>query len=210
MARKLSREILLTQLPLISDSSVIDLIRMERLVFDGKEGQNVTKAKTEIPKAVDARKVLVEQLSEIDDDIAEAVVAEGSYDQISPDLIGNFRQVKNLDLKSRILFSEKALTRAVKESTKCLVTFCGSAYKNIGVQPLMNAIVKYLPNPKDKVNRILVGKGLNQNDLCATAFKTIHHPTKGVLTFTRLYTGHLKEGESFSNLTRYSIVQSVL
>lgn len=67
----------------------------------------------------------------------------------------------------------------------------GSSYKNTGVQPLMHAVVRYLPSPLDRRHRIVE---LYAPQLCAMAFKTVHDKQRGgVLTFVRIYSGYLEK-----------------
>ena len=81
------------------------------------------------------------------------------------------------------------------------MTLAGSAYKNSGVQPLMDAISDILPNPLETRQDFLANLNMKK-DLCAMAFKIEHHPTKGVLTYVRLYSGKLCEGATIFNKTR--------
>ena len=184
MKNKLGLTVLLTQIPLKPLNGIIDLIHMKSLTFENKGCEIITKDMKEehvqFEEASKYREILVEQLSEINDDIANLVISNDSYD-IPPEPL------------------EKALKNVVLES-KALVTFCGSAFKNIGVQPLLNAINLYLPNPKEIQHDFL--NKITSNDLCAMAFKIVHHPNKGTLTYIRIYSGKLKEGDTLYNLTR--------
>jgi elongation factor G len=89
--------------------------------------------------------------------------------------------------------------------------FCGSAFKNKGVQPLLDAVVDYLPSPVD----IVGAKGINVNTqeevsvpasdegkFCALAFKVMNDPFVGSLTFVRVYAGVLRSGVTIQNTTR--------
>lgn len=67
----------------------------------------------------------------------------------------------------------------------------GSSYKNTGVQPLMDAIIRYLPSPSERTNDTV---SLYAPHLCAMAFKIIHDNQRGgVLTFIRIYSGQLEQ-----------------
>lgn len=68
---------------------------------------------------------------------------------------------------------------------------CGSSYKNKGVQPLMDAIVRYLPSPLERANNIFLDSF--KNDLCAHAFKVLHHSHLGPVVFLRLYSGEISK-----------------
>ena len=169
MKNKLGRDVLLTQIPLKPFNGIIDLIHMQSLSFQNKGCEVHTNSLNEdhpqFIEASKARDILVEKLSEVNDDIANLVITNDSY-KIPP---------KPLEL---------ALKKVVLDS-KALVTFCGSAFKNIGVQPLLNAINQFLPNPKEIQHDFLTN--LQSKYLCAMAFKIVHHPNKGILTYIRIY-----------------------
>ena len=133
---------------------------MQILTFSNKgtevQKTNLTENHPQFQEAIEARNVFVENLSEFNDEVAEFVIENNSY-EVPIDLI------------------EKSLKSTVLES-KALVTFCGSAFKNVGVQPLLDAINLYLPNPKDIKHDFLVN--LKPRDLCAMAYKIVHHPNK--------------------------------
>lgn len=74
---------------------------------------------------------------------------------------------------------------------------CGSSYRNIGVQPLMDAVVEYLPSPKDRDHSFAKPYAVNK-DLCALAFKIQNDVQKGPLTFVRIYCGSI-ESVCFAN-----------
>jgi len=110
--------------------------------------------------------------------------------------------------------SEAELKAALRRSTLAMKLFpviCGSAFKNKGVQPLLDAVVDYLPSPLD----ILPVKGKNPDTgaeesrpaedkapFAALAFKIMTDPFVGQLTFIRVYSGHLKTGDSVLNSGR--------
>lgn len=79
---------------------------------------------------------------------------------------------------------------------KAVAVLCGSAYKNIGIQPLMDSVILYLPSPDE---RNLQFEHFNQ-ELCAKAFKVIHDRQKGPLVFFRIYSGKLVKGQRLYNI----------
>jgi elongation factor G len=109
--------------------------------------------------------------------------------------------------------SESDLKRAVREVTlqlKGTPVLCGAAFRNKGVQPLLDAIIDYLPSPLDipSVKGVdLKGQELtfsanNGHPLSALAFKIMNDPYTGQLTFFRIYSGSLKSGDSVFNPTK--------
>jgi elongation factor G len=109
--------------------------------------------------------------------------------------------------------SELELKRAVREVTlqlKGTPVLCGAAFRNKGVQPLLDAIIDYLPSPLDipPVKGVdLKGQELtfsanNGHPLSALAFKIMNDPYTGQLTFFRIYSGSLKSGDSVFNATK--------
>ena len=89
--------------------------------------------------------------------------------------------------------------------------FCGTAFKNKGVQPLLDAIVDYLPSPVDFYNQkklkasdekhVIINPS-DSNPFCALAFKVMNDPFVGTLTFIRIYSGTLKSGTIIKNTTK--------
>ncbi|MFQ5655518.1 MAG: elongation factor G, partial [Planctomycetota bacterium] len=166
---------------------VIDLVTMKALRFDGPNGEHVRQE--EIPDPLQAgaeirREVLLDALSHFSDELLEAILE----DSVTAEMI------------------HKATRRGVLSGELCPV-FIGSAYKNKGVQALLDAICHYLPAPEDVDNfAIDPRKGeervLLSNDpadpLLAYAFKLEDGPY-GQLTYLRLYQGSLRRGESMRN-----------
>jgi len=167
---------------------VIDLVRMKAAYFDGDNGENVRIE--DIPadykeKAAEARHVMLEGLAMYSDSLMEKLLSEEvpSEDEIH------------------------AVVKAAVHNQSITPVFCGSAYKNKGVQLLLDAVVRYLPNP---LERKVIAKNWSNPDekfdlepnpakpLVAMAFKIVDDPY-GQLTFMRLYQGTLKKGEAYIN-----------
>lgn len=135
------------------------------------------------------RENLLEKLSEFDDDLAELFLDEKEIPEEMIHAVTRECVLKNL-------------------FTPC---FCGSAYKNVGIQPLMDAVVAYMPSPLNKGT--IVGVDIDDPEkkhrrhpeadepFSALAFKVIHDPYVGQQTFIRTYSGTLKAGDRLLNAT---------
>ncbi|KAJ3073139.1 Ribosome-releasing factor 2, mitochondrial [Podochytrium sp. JEL0797] len=130
----------------------------------------------------DARVNLVEQLAALDDEVVEAFLeeADGSH----------------LAVKASVL---KPALRRLTGSGKVVPVLCGSAFKNTGVQPVMDAVVDYLPSPSErpapvatKANGDITTVDFNDKAFCGLAFKIIHDEKRGAMVFIRVYSGSLQ------------------
>ena len=166
---------------------IIDLVTMKALHFDGDDGSEVREA--EIPesyqdKAAKVRMEMLESLSMYSDDLMELLLAE---EEVPLELI------------------HSVTTSAVQQGMTPV--FLGTAFRNKGVQPLIDAIVRYLPSPLD---RDISARDYNEPDtlvplkadpelpVVAMAFKITDDPY-GQLTFMRIYQGTIKKGDSYIN-----------
>ena len=196
MKQKLGANPLPLQIPIGAEDTfvgVVDLIEMKAIVWE-EETLGAKYHYEEIPadlkdKAEEYRIKMLETLADINDEIMEKYL-EG--EEITPDEI----------------------RKAVREATvtfKAVPVLCGAAFKNKGIQPLLDAIIDYLPSPLD----IPAIKGINPNTgeveerptdpdapLSALAFKIMTDPYIGTLTFLRIYSGRLESGMSVYNSTK--------
>ena len=167
---------------------VIDLVAMEACYFDGDNGETVRREK--IPAGLEeaakqARHEMLEALAMYSDSLMEKLLSE---EQPTDDEI-------------------HAIVKAAMQSQSITPVFCGSAYKNKGVQTLLDAVVRYLPSP---LERKVIAKKWDKPDeafdlipdptkqLVAMAFKIVDDPY-GQLTFMRIYQGSIKKGEAYIN-----------
>lgn len=98
----------------------------------------------------------------------------------------------------------KALIYHVNYFKKAVPVLCGSSYKNIGIEPLMDAIILYLPSPMEMNEHF---KCFDEN-VCAKAFKVLHDKKRGgALTFLRLYSGTLTKSQRLYNIQKNSTEQ---
>ena len=183
------------QLPIGAENQfkgVIDLVRMVGVVWD-EETLGAKYHDIEIPaeltdQAKEYREKLVEAAVELDDDAMTAYL-EGK----EPD--------------------EATLKRLIRKATIAGTFFpvlCGSAFKNKGVQPLLDAVVDYLPSPIDvpavkgvdlKGNEI-ERKASDTEPMSTLAFKIMDDPFVGTITFCRIYSGKLESGTGVMNSTK--------
>jgi elongation factor G len=184
------------QLPIGAEAEfagVIDLIKMKALVWNG-EALGATFDETEIPadlkeKAVEYRIKLIEACVELDDTAMEAYL-----DGKEPD--------------------EDTLRRLVRKAVQLRAfhpVFCGSAFKNKGVQPLLDAVVDFLPSPADreaingldfKTEEPAIRRPTDEESFSMLAFKIMDDPFVGTITFCRVYSGKVETGAAMLNSTR--------
>lgn len=169
-------------------SGVVDLVNMKSIIFD-ESSMGVTYSIEDVPdhmmeEALAARSELVESVCELDDALLEKYL-EGDTDIPVDRLVKTIRQ-GTLDLKV----------------TPVMI---GSAFKNKGIQPLLDAVINYLPSPvdvppvegKDAAGAVVVREV--DGPLAALAFKVMNDPYTGSLTFIRIYSGSLSAGSSVLN-----------
>jgi len=181
------------QIPIGSEDNfqgVIDIVERKAVVF--REFERIV---TDVPedyreRCENARRHLVEKLADFDEEIM------GLY----------------LDEKDVPVELIKKASRCATIKMLFTPVFCGAAYKNKGVQLLLDAIVDYLPSPVDK--GAVVGMDIKESEktqtrqplpgvpFCALAFKLIHDPYVGQQTFIRVYSGKLDSGMQVYNATK--------
>lgn len=198
MVEKLGARPVPVQIPIGSEDKLrgsIDLVTMRAFFFDDETlGSKYVEAdipEEYIPKAKEYREKLLEVIADVDEDIMEKYL---SGDEISADEI-------------------KTALRQGTIEMKFTPVFCGSAFKNKGVQLLLDAIVDYLPSPLDipPVSGIRLSDGVeierkpsDDEPFAALAFKIMTDPFVGQLTFIRVYSGVLNAGSYVYNSTKSS------
>ena len=193
LREKLHHNAVMAQIPIgVEDAheGAVDLVTMKAFTYEGDNGENVIEG--EIPadlldQAKEYRQLLIAAAADFDDVVGEKFLMEEEP-------------------------TVEELQTAIKKGVPALKltpVFCGSAYKNKGVQKLLDAVADYLPNPLEITNT-----GLNQDDdekdielvndpdapLVALAFK-LEEGQYGQLTYMRVYQGTLKKGEFIYNQT---------
>jgi elongation factor G len=188
------------QLPIGAEQDfegVIDLVAMKAIVYQDELGKQ--QEVTEIPEqyasaAAKAREHLLEEVSHYDDELVELILEEQEI-------------------------SEERLKQAIRKATldiKLTPVLCGSSFKNKGVQPLLDAVVDYLPSPLDVPpvegvepakastngdERPAVRKAADDQPFAALAFKIMADPYVGKLTYFRVYSGRLEAGSRVLNVS---------
>ena len=192
------------QLPIGSEDKfegVVDLVKMKAITYKD-ETMGADYLVSDIPagmmaEAQEYREKLIEKVSEHDDALLDKYL-HGT--EITED------EIKAV-LRKRVIESVR------NEKTAFVVVICGSAFKNKGVQPLLDAVVDYLPSPLDipamtgldpnaKEETLVERPAADDAPFSALAFKIMTDPFVGQLTFIRLYSGVLHAGTSVYNATK--------
>ena len=199
---RLGAEPLVLQLPIGAENDfvgVVDLIYRRALVWPGDAKGDVTMgAKYEIQeipadmleKVEQYRHALVERIAESDDVLMEKYLGG---EELTPEEI-------------------KGAIRKLTVNSELYPILCGSAFKNRGVQPMLDAVVDYLPSPLDVPPMIghkpnheeveMTRKPDTSEPFSALAFKVATHPFFGTLTFIRVYSGQISSGSAVVNTTK--------
>jgi elongation factor G len=184
------------QLPIGSENNfkgIIDLIRMKAVVWDD-EGLGAKYHDEEIPaelleQAKEYREKMIEAAVEMDDDVMAAYL-----DGVEPD--------------------EATLKRMIRTAVRKIAfhpVFCGSAFKNKGVQPLLDAVVDFLPCPIDREaiqgvdmdsGEVMTRNPVDTDPFSMLAFKIMDDPFVGTITFCRVYSGKVESGTTVLNSTK--------
>ena len=190
LREKLKHNAVLMQIPIgleAAHEGVIDLVTMKALYFDGDNGEvrRIEEIPADLREEADKRRhEMLDAVSMFSDELMEAVLEE------------------------RV--TEPLIRDAVRKGTLSLgltPVFCGSAYKNKAVQPLLDAVTHYLPSPDEVVNEALdlsrdeekiVLKSDKDAPMVALAFK-LEEGRFGQLTYIRIYQGSLRKGDSIVN-----------
>lgn len=202
IVNRLKAKPLVLQIPIGAENDfvgVVDLVYMRALVWPGDAKGDVTMgAKYEIQeipadlveKAQEYREKLLETVAESDDALLEKYFGgeELTHEEI------------------------KGAIRKMTIASEVYPVLCGSAFKNRGVQPMLDAVVDYLPSPLDvpaieahdpKDEEVVIERHADREEpFAALAFKIVTHPFFGRLTYIRVYSGHLDSGAQVVNATK--------
>ncbi|KAE9339773.1 Elongation factor G [Phytophthora fragariae] len=218
MEARFGVQTLCVQLPVGEEAQfegLLDLVDMQLVKWVDKEGEQVQrlpllpsaggKMAELYAKAVDGRQTLIERASNFDDELGELFLME--------------EEIDNETLKAAL----RRITVQRGMASQVVVTLCGSALKNKGVQPLLDAVVSYLPSPLDlspfEAHTVVGGKktrgrgqgaenklvqltASSDEPLCALAFKVQHDRQRGLVVFFRVYSGVLSAKSQLLNASR--------
>jgi len=195
---RLGAKPLVLQLPIGAEDDfdgVVDLIQMKAITWRGKVEVGAEATIEEIPadladKAAEYREKLLETVAESDEELMEKYFGG--------------EELTEEEIKTAI--------RKMTVASEIYPVLCGSAYKNKGIQPLLDAVIDYLPSPLDigEVHGHKVGdeavdmvrKPSVDEPFSALAFKIAAHPFFGKLTFVRVYSGIVEPGAQVANSTK--------
>lgn len=173
-------------------AGIVDLIEMRAEYWKDDKGTEIEYGP--IPdslreRALDFREILLEKIAESDDDLMAKYL-----DGVEP--------------------GTDEVRKGVRKATltaECFPVLCGSALKNKGVQPVLDAIVEYLPSPKDippvkghnpkNYEEMLERQADDKEPFCGLVFKIMSDPYVGKLSYLRVYSGHIKAGDMVHNMT---------
>ena len=189
ITNRLGAKPLILQLPIGSEDNfrgVVDILRQKAIIWE-EDTLGARFHEEEVPadmvaEAARHREILIETVADADDALLEQYLAGETM-------------------------SEDAIAAAIATKTRAIdlvPVLCGSALRNKGIQPLLDAVVSYLPPPTRPVQGTTADGEKREwqvtDDIrAALAFKTMHDPFSGQLTFIRLYSGTLKTGDQVYN-----------
>ncbi len=195
---RLKAKPLVIQLPIGAENDfegVVDLVEMRAIVWRGETKMGAEYTVEEIPadladKAAEYREKLLEAVAETDDALMDKFFEDGD--------------LSVAEIKSGI--------RKLTIAGEAFPVLCGSAFKNKGIQPMLDAVVDYLPSPLDvpaiqghdvKDAEVVVERHPDATEpFAALAFKIAAHPFFGKLTFIRVYSGKVTQGAQVVNSTK--------
>ncbi len=198
IVERLGAKPLVIQLPIGAESDfvgVVDLVYMRALTWRGDTGKGEAYTIEEIPaelaeKAAEYRTLLVETVAETDETLLDKYA---SGEELTPEEI-------------------KGAIRTLTVNSEIYPVLCGSAFKNKGVQPMLDAVVDYLPSPLDVPPMVghdvrdeekeIIRKPDASEPFSALAFKVASHPFFGKLTYVRVYSGRVAAGTGVVNATK--------
>jgi len=196
---RLGAHAIIIQLPIGFEGDfegVIDLLTMETIHWPDELGTEVVRAPLGeahelYEDSVLAREEMIEAIAEVDDELMHVFLEEGSAG-VEIDAL-------------------RAALRRATIANAGVAVLCGSSLKNKGVQPLLDAVIDYLPSPLDMPaveairksdGAVIQRRPAADEPFLALAFKVLHDPHRGPLIFFRVYSGEIKVKDAIQNVTR--------
>jgi elongation factor G len=185
----------IVQLPIGAEDNfqgVVDLVEMKAYVWSDEKGieyDTVDIPADLVDAAEMARHELIEAVADADDELLEKALGD---EEVGPELL-------------------RKGVRAATLNLSVTPVLCGTAFKNKGVQPLLDAVLAYLPSPVDippvqgenpKTHAEVERTASDDEPFCALAFKIMSDPYVGKLTYFRVYSGSLEKGSGVLNATK--------
>jgi elongation factor G len=198
MEERLGANVIPVQLPIGAEADfegIVDLVEMNAKVWRGETKLGETYDTIDIPadlaeKADEYRTKLLEAVAETDEALLEKYLG------------GEELTVEEI----------KGALRKLTITSEAYLVLCGSAFKNKGVQPMLDAVVDYLPSPLDvppatghapgKEDEVIIREPSTDEPFAALAFKVATHPFFGKLTYVRVYSGKVDSGSQVINATK--------
>ncbi len=198
IVERLGAKPLVIQLPIGAENDfigVVDLVYMRALTWRGDTGKGEAYEVEEIPEhlveqAAEYRHTLLETVAESDETLLEKYLGG---EELTPEEI-------------------KGAIRTMTVASELYPVLCGSAFKNKGVQPMLDAVLDYLPSPLDVPPMVghdvrdeekeIIRKPNSTEPFSALAFKVATHPFFGKLTYVRVYSGKVAAGSGVVNSTK--------
>ena len=171
---------------------VVDLLTEKAIYFEDEIGSEPRYAEVPVDlqsRVHEQREVLIERIAELDDDLT----------------------IKYLEGKTLTLDEMKSALRQGVLDNKVTPVFCGSSLKNKGIQPLLDAVVDYLPSPLDvpdvvgihpKTNEEVLRPPDDEAPMSALVFKIVSDPYMGRLAYIRVYSGKMKKSSTYLNVSK--------
>jgi elongation factor G len=193
---------LVIQLPIGAENDfvgVVDLVEMRALVWAGDSKGDVT-----MGASYDVQEIPADLQAKADEYRAKLLEAVAETDDVLLEKYFGGEELTVAEIKGAI--------RKLTVASEIYPVLCGSAFKNRGVQPMLDAVVDYLPNPLDvgaidahdprDEEKIVERTASRDEPLSALAFKVAVHPFFGRLTYVRVYSGHADSGAQIINSTK--------
>ena len=196
MVDRLGARAVPVQLPIGQEDDfrgVVDLVEMRGARLVGLAGHRTPRRSTSLPSSLEQAEEyhhqLIDAVADHDDELMEAYLLDES--SVTPDMLRRALRKATLDLS-------------------VVPVLCGTAFKNKGIQPLLDAVVDYLPSPLDvppvhgidpRTENELSRRASAEEPFAALAFKVMSDPYVGKLTYVRVYSGQLKSGDQVLNTT---------